>query len=95
MILLLQEDDEREGDLAAGPFWASSEWAATEAGALQILPYGLDGHQVKEVVGSMQLQRIVLLTDRLQVSLFVFCDVQNEDTPFSVLKACLLMLPGP
>ena len=35
---------------------------------MQILPHGLDGHQVKEVVGSMQLQRIVLLTDRLQVS---------------------------
>ena len=36
---------------------------------MQILPYGLDGHQVKDVVGSMQLQRIVLLTDRIEVSL--------------------------
>ena len=62
-----QEDDRRLGHLAAGPSWASSEWQATEAGAVQILPYGLDGHTVKEVVGSMQLQRIVLLTDRLQV----------------------------
>ena len=35
---------------------------------MQILPYGLDGHQVKDVVGSMQLQRIVLLTDRIEVS---------------------------
>lgn len=72
MILPLQEDDRREGHLTGGPSWTSSEWAATETGALQILPYGLDGHQVKEVVGSMQLQRIVLLTDRLQVGLFTF-----------------------
>ena len=40
---------------------------------MQILPHGLDGHQVKEVVGSMQLQRIVLLTDRLQVSSMEAC----------------------
>ena len=81
MILPLQEDDRREGHLVAGPSWASSEWAATEAGALQILPYGLDGYQVKEVVGSMQLQRIVLLTDRLQVSLFIFGNFNNDTHP--------------
>ncbi|CAK0785286.1 hypothetical protein CVIRNUC_008492 [Coccomyxa viridis] len=62
------EDDRSLAPLAtaAAPSWASSEWQASEAGAVQILPHGLDGHQVKEVVGSMQLQRIVLLTDRLQ-----------------------------
>ena len=64
----MQEDDRREGQWAGGPSWVSSEWQATEAGAVQILPYGLDGHQVKDVVGSMQLQRIVLLTDRIEVS---------------------------
>ena len=74
---LAQEDDRRLPSLAAAaPSWASSEWQASEAGAVQILPYGLDGHQVKEVVGSMQLQRIVLLTDRLQVSKVVafYCE---------------------
>ena len=66
---LAQEDDRSSAPLAAAaPSWASSEWQASEAGAVQILPHGLDGHQVKEVVGSMQLQRIVLLTDRLQVT---------------------------
>ena len=66
--VFLQEDDRRDGRWASGPAWVSSEWQATEAGAVQILPYGLDGHQVKDVVGSMQLQRIVLLTDRIEVS---------------------------
>ena len=65
---ITQEDERREGQwAAAGPSWVSSEWQATEAGAVQILPYGLDGHQVKEVVGSMRLQRIVLLTDCIEV----------------------------
>ena len=53
--------------MAAGPSWTSTEWQAREAGAVQILPYGLDGEQVKEVVGSMRLQHIVLLTDRIEV----------------------------
>ena len=71
---LAQEDDRSLTSLAAAaPSWASSEWQASEAGAVQILPHGLDGHQVKEVVGSMQLQRIVLLTDRLQVSTVEAC----------------------
>ena len=63
----MQEDDGRKPFLAAGPTWTSTEWQAREAGAVQILPYGLDGDQVKEVVGSMRLQRIVLLTDRIEV----------------------------
>ena len=73
--VLAQEDDRSLAPLAtaAAPSWASSEWQASEAGAVQILPHGLDGHQVKEVVGSMQLQRIVLLTDRLQVSSMEAC----------------------
>ena len=66
--LCAQEDDRRDGRWASGPAWVSSEWQATEAGAVQILPYGLDGHQVRDVVSSMQLQRIVLLTDRIEVS---------------------------
>ena len=67
--VLVQEDDRSPASLAAAaPSWVSSEWQASEAGAVQILPHGLDGHQVKEVVGSMRLQHIVLLTDRLQVS---------------------------
>ncbi len=85
----MQEDDRREGYLAAGPSWASSEWAATEAGAVQILPYGLDGHQVKEVVGSMQLQRIVLLTDRLQVSLLQCSQCFIVRHAISVLESCV------
>lgn len=67
-IFCVQEDDRRDGRWASGPAWVSSEWQATESGAVQILPYGLDGHQVKDVVGSMRLQRIVLLTDRIEVS---------------------------
>lgn len=68
-VVCAQEDDRRDGRWASGPAWVSSEWQAREAGAVQILPYGLDGHQVKDVVGSMQLQRIVLLTDRIEVSI--------------------------
>lgn len=63
----MQEDDRRKPFLAAGPTWTSTEWQAREAGAVQILPYGLDGDSLKEGVDSMRLQRIVLLTDRVEV----------------------------
>ena len=59
--------DRRAGGVGAEASWASVHGALADPSAVAILPHGVDGHLVAEVVAGMRLQRSVLLTSQLHV----------------------------
>ena len=59
--------DRRAGGAGAEASWSSVHDAYADASAVAILPHGVDGHLVAEVVAGMRLQRAVLLTSQLHV----------------------------
>ena len=52
---------------ASSSSWATIGDARADASAVAILPHGVDGHVVREVVAGMRLQHCVLLTANLHV----------------------------
>lgn len=61
--------ERRSGGAGAESTWSTVGWfgGAVDAAAIAILPHGLDGHAVKDVITGMGLERSVLLTPHLHV----------------------------
>ncbi len=61
--------ERRSGGAGAESTWSTVGWfgGAVDAVAIAILPHGLDGHAVKDVITGMGLERSVLLTPHLHV----------------------------
>ncbi|CAL8471648.1 g11190 [Coccomyxa elongata] len=59
--------ERRSGGAGAESTWSTVGWfgGAVDAAAIAILPHGLDGHAVKDVIAGMGLERSVLLTPHL------------------------------
>ncbi len=66
---MLRERRARSSSMAVGSSssWSSINDARADAYTVAILPHGVEGHLVREVVANMRLQHTVLLTANLHV----------------------------
>lgn len=98
MAAHVQEDsvyqERRLGGGAADSSWSTVGWygGTVDEAAIAILPHGLDGHQVKDVIAGMGLQRSVLLTPHLHVRAHA-CMLPASSAGCSVVTVLLLSPP--